>query len=109
MNMNKFFTSSIGRLRALAFAEGVSLIILVFVGVPFKYAMEMDELVKILGPIHGGLFILFLLNAISVSVSEKWKWTTTGKAVIASFIPFGTFYIDRKVLLPIHTRQLAAK
>ncbi|WP_312076738.1 DUF3817 domain-containing protein [Chryseobacterium sp.] len=52
-----------------------------------------------MGPIHGSLFLLFLFNTLSVGVEQNWKFKyTTLKVLLACIIPFGTFYIDRKIL-----------
>lgn len=59
-------------------------------------------MVKMMGPIHGSLFLLFLFNALSVGVEQNWKFKeTTWKVLLACMIPFGTFYIDRKILSKI--------
>ncbi|MFN8394546.1 MAG: DUF3817 domain-containing protein [Bacteroidia bacterium] len=50
--MRHFFNTSLGRLRVLAFLEGVSLLVLVFVGSPMKYFWDSPGLVKALGPVH---------------------------------------------------------
>jgi integral membrane protein len=97
--MKKYFNTSVGRLRLLGLLEGLSLIILVFIAVPVKYLGQNPGLVKAIGPIHGVLFLLFVINAISVSISEKWKFSeTTWKVLISCLIPFGTFYVDRTIL-----------
>ncbi|WP_282637531.1 DUF3817 domain-containing protein [Sphingobacterium thalpophilum] len=45
------------------------------------------------------MFLLFLFNTLSVAVEQNWKFkTTTWKIILACFIPFGTFYIDHKIL-----------
>jgi len=88
-----------GRLRILAILEGISLLMLVFVAVPVKYWLENPVLVKMMGPVHGTLFLLFLFNTLSVGVEQQWKFKeTTWKVILACFIPFGTFYIDKKIL-----------
>ncbi len=88
-----------GRLRIIAFAEGISLLILVFIAVPLKYMAHNPEWVKTLGPLHGALFLLFIFNTLSVAVTQGWKFShTTWKVLLACFIPFGTFYIDHKIL-----------
>jgi len=105
--VNKFLNSNIGRLRALAFLEGISLLILVFIGVPMKYILDLPNVVKVIGPIHGMLFIGYVLITISVAGDFSWKFfSTTLKVLVASFIPFGTFYIDRKILAPAHKTVL---
>ncbi|ANF52644.1 hypothetical protein A0O34_19945 [Chryseobacterium glaciei] len=97
--MINLFKTKIGRLRILAILEGISLLTLVFIAVPLKYGMENPALVKMMGPIHGTLFLLFLFNTLSVGVEQHWKFKeTTWKVILACFIPFGTFYIDYKIL-----------
>lgn len=104
--MIKELTASIGLLRILTFLEGVSLVILVFVAMPLKYLFADPSLVKILGPIHGGLFLLFVFSAIRVSTDQNWKFReTTWLLMVASFIPFGNFYIDKKVLRKIENQE----
>lgn len=88
-----------GHLRILAILEGISLLILVFVAVPLKYGLGNPGPVKLMGPVHGTLFLLFLFNTLSVGIEQQWKFKeTTWKVILACFIPFGTFYIDRKIL-----------
>lgn len=97
--MINLFKTKIGKLRILGFLEGVSLIVLVFVAVPMKYYFNNPSLSEGLGPIHGAIFILFLIYTFSVGVEQNWKFTTTTwKIILACFIPFGTFYIDNKIL-----------
>jgi integral membrane protein len=97
--MRNVLKTQIGRLRLIAYLEGVSLIILLGVAVPLKYWGGNPELVKILGPIHGTLFLLFILSTLTVGVEQQWKFRqTTWKVLVACIIPFGTFYIDRHIL-----------
>ena len=99
--MNNIIKKPIGRLRILGFLEGVSLILLVFIAVPFKYIGDQEIYVKIIGPIHGLLFCLFVFMTLSVSISYNWKFSKlTWKVLLACLIPFGTFYIDRYILIP---------
>jgi integral membrane protein len=100
--MLSLLKTNIGRLRILAFLEGISLLILVLITVPMKYIFHNPEGSKMIGPIHGALFLLFLLNTLSVGVEQNWKFkTTTWKVILACFIPFGTFYIDKTILSKI--------
>lgn len=102
--MTKYFTTNIGRLRLYAFLEGLSLLILLFVAVPAKYFFDYPMLVRAIGPVHGALFLLFVFGALQVGVEQRWKFSqTTWKVIVACFIPFGTFYIDYKILryLPV--------
>ncbi|MCU0325367.1 MAG: DUF3817 domain-containing protein [Spirosomaceae bacterium] len=91
--------TNLSRLRIIGFLEGVSLLILIFVAVPIKYWAGNPSLVKAIGPIHGALFLLFVFSAISTGVEQKWSFKEiTWKVLLACLIPFGTFYIDYKIL-----------
>jgi integral membrane protein len=97
--MMHLFKTNIGRLRIIGYLEGISLLVLIFIALPMKYYFGNPSLSKMLGPIHGAIFLLFLFNALSVGVEQNWKFkTTTWKIIVACFIPFGTFYIDAKIL-----------
>lgn len=97
--MTHLLTTKVGRLRIIGFLEGISLLALVFVAVPAKYVFDNPSLSKALGPVHGAIFLLFVLNALSVGLEQNWKFrTTTWKVLLACVIPFGTFYIDHKIL-----------
>jgi integral membrane protein len=101
--------SPIGRLRLLALAEGTSLLLLIGVAVPLKHFYGNPEWVRALGPIHGLLFVLFVLNTIRVGVEYHWRFaTTTWKVLLACIVPFGTFYVDHKILAPLQ-KQAASE
>ncbi|HWV28680.1 MAG TPA: DUF3817 domain-containing protein [Dyadobacter sp.] len=97
--MLQLFKTPIGRLRILGFFEGISLILLVFIAVPLKYWGGEPLLVKVIGPIHGLLFTLFVLATLSAAVTYSWKFSEISwKVLLACMIPFGTFYIDKYLL-----------
>lgn len=97
--MLQLFKTNLGRLRIIGFLEGISLLALVFIAVPLKYIFHDATATKVLGPVHGALFLLFVFNALSVGVEQKWNFrTTTLKVILACIVPFGTFYIDRTIL-----------
>ncbi|MCY1237934.1 hypothetical protein D3C87_57760 [compost metagenome] len=100
--MQTLLKTPIGRLRLIGYIEGLSLLVLLFIAVPLKYAAGDPSLSKIMGPLHGALFLLFIFNTLSVGVEQQWKFRqTTYKVMLACIIPFGTFYIDRKILSKI--------
>ena len=91
--------TKIGRLRIIAFLEGLSLILLLFLAMPLKYLFHYPRPVQLLGSAHGVLFLLFIFNTLSTGIEQGWRFrTTTWKVLLACIIPFGTFYIDRQIL-----------
>lgn len=100
--MLAFIQTKTGRLRLIGFLEGISLLLLLFVAVPLKYGFGHPEFSQIMGTVHGALFLLFIINTLSVGVEQQWNFrTTTWKVLLACIIPFGTFYIDQKILSKI--------
>jgi len=108
--MSTYLSSPIKRLRLLALLEGSSLLFLVFIAVPLKYIWEIPQGSQIIGPIHGALFLLFILSTLNVAIEQGWKFTAiTWKVLVACVIPFGTFYIDHKILKKIEEEEAASK
>jgi|TARA_B110000967_G_scaffold185826_1_gene206430 integral membrane protein len=84
--------------RIISFLEGVSYILLMTVGLYFKYQLDDPTYVKLLGMPHGLLFVSYLILAFFIKNDEKWNKTEFGIIIVASIVPFGTFYVDRKYL-----------
>ncbi len=84
--------------RIVSFLEGISYLLLLFVAVPIKYFAEDPSYVKMLGMPHGLLFVAYVVLAFILKPDLKWDWKTFGIVLIASVLPFGTFYIDKKYL-----------
>ncbi len=84
--------------RLTAFLEGVSYILLLLIAVPIKYLLNEAFYVKILGMPHGILFILYILFSIIAKIKYNWNFRKFLVISIASLVPFGTFYIDKKYL-----------
>lgn len=86
----------VDRVRIVGMAEGVSWLLLL-AALPLKYQLGNPMGVKIMGPIHGALFVLLLWV-----IFQAWekKALSFGKAVmafIASLIPFGPFFINHSL------------
>jgi integral membrane protein len=85
------------RLRLIAFVEGVSFLVLLFVAMPLKYLADLPLAVRIVGSIHGVLFIAFVAVLIRVSIARAWPLRRSLLAFVASIVPFGTFVLDRSL------------
>ena len=83
--------------RIVSFFEGLSLILLLIAAV-YKRTHQDDTFVKLLGMPHGVLFIAYLVLAILLAKEMKWNGKTLSIILLASLIPFGTFYVDKKYL-----------
>ena len=97
-------STQIGRLRILAFIEGVSFLILLFVTMPLKYGSGMPGPNKVFGMIHGLLFVLYVLAVIQAKIEQDWSVKKMLLALLASIVPFGTFWADVKLFRDAETR-----
>ena len=82
--------------RKTAFAEGVSFLVLLFIAMPLKYMAGMPMAVTIVGSLHGILFVAFFILMWEVKQQYGKNWNWVAKAALASFLPFGTFVMDRQ-------------
>lgn len=86
----------IGRLRLLALLEGISYLLFA-ITMPLKYKLDIREPNFYVGLIHGWLFILYGIFCLQNIYIHKWGVKTSFIALIASLIPFGTFYADFRI------------
>jgi integral membrane protein len=95
--MQKMLRSSLGRLRLIGMAEGISLLVLFGIAMPLKYMADKPEAVRVIGWIHGLLFVLFMIAVIIVYDQRNWPFKKVIYAFIASFLPFVTFVFDAQL------------
>ena len=83
--------------RTIAFLEGISYILLLFIAMPLKYFFNSPAAVRWIGSAHGVLFVLFCIYLLLVWRKYSWTFGKATFAFICSLIPFGTFYLDSKL------------
>ncbi|MEV0948563.1 DUF3817 domain-containing protein [Rhodococcus sp. NPDC049939] len=83
------------RFRFVAILEAITWVGLL-VGMAFKYIpADGNEIgVKIFGPVHGGVFILYVLIALWTARKLSWNPLTSFWALFASIPPFGTVVFE---------------
>lgn len=87
----------IRRFRFIAFWEGVSYLVLLGIAMPLKYAAGMPLAVRIVGSLHGGLFVLYVVALFLAAGYGKWSGKRVAQGFIASLLPFGPFWFERKL------------
>ena len=98
--MLSLLKTQLGRLRLMAYVEGTSFLLILFVTMPLKYAFDYPQPNKVIGMIHGIFFILYVYAVIQIKSEEGWDGKKTFLALLASVIPFGTFWADKKLFVP---------
>lgn len=84
--------------KPTAFWEGISLLVLLFIAMPLKYVWDWPYAVKVIGMLHGVLFIAYIALAFLTKKEQGWRFMDLVVVCFASIIPFGTFYVEKKYL-----------
>ena len=81
----------------IGIVEGVSFLVLLGIAMPLKYFAEMPEAVRIVGWVHGILFIGFVVALILARDAMHWGFRWTALVLLAALLPFGPFVIDGRL------------
>ena len=84
--------------KVVSFLEGISYLLLMFVGMPYKYLESLGKTavyVKMFGMPHGVLFVAYIILAIILKFSIKWTTKEFGIVCLLSLLPFGTFFVGK--------------
>lgn len=84
--------------RLIAFLEGLSYLLLLFVASPLKHFYDDPYYVKLLGMPHGILFIGYFILSFLIKKRMKWRKNVFLIVLLSSIIPFGTFYVEYKYI-----------
>lgn len=87
---------ALARYRVLAWTVGVGLAVLVFVGIPLQ-AVGVPEVVKVVGPIHGFLYVVYLFAAFDMARRARFSVAQMLMMLGAGLLPVLAFVIERKV------------
>jgi integral membrane protein len=87
----------LNRFRWLAVGEGISYLLL-GITVPLKRICNIPEPNFVVGSIHGVLFIAYCIILLVLMIDLKWSFKKGIILFLASLIPFGTFWAERKYL-----------
>ncbi len=90
-------STTLGQLRLLAILEGISYLLLIPT-IILKYGFEMGLPNKIVGSIHGLLFILYSVWVVYYAMKMKWSLMKTFICLAASLLPIATFIVDQRIL-----------
>lgn len=96
--MTQLLKSPVGRFRIVAIAEALSWLGLL-IGMFFKYIVVHDPIgVKIMGPIHGALFVAYIVCTLDAMTQLKKSPGVMLIGLVAAVPPFTTLWFERWVL-----------
>ncbi len=86
--------------KFVAISEGISYLVL-FANMLFIKPNDMVLYKTLLFPVgmtHGLLFIAYIYLAFMIKQKQNWNIKDLAVVLIASLLPFATFYVERKYL-----------
>jgi integral membrane protein len=89
--------SRVKNLRIIGISEGVSFLVLLLIAMPIKYLLGIPEAVKLVGWIHGVLFIAYVIAVFLSIRAMRWGIVGVMVALGASLVPLGTFLLDKQL------------
>ena len=95
------------RYRVISYVVGVGLIVLVLIGVPLKYGADIDGVVAVVGPLHGVLYVVYLLLTLDLARRIRLDPFVTIVVMLAGTIPFLSFVAERKITALVMRPQLS--
>jgi integral membrane protein len=86
--------NSLKTFRIVALMEATSFLALLIASV-LKRTADAEAGVTVLGPIHGVLFIAYVLLALNLRPDQGWSTKTTLLVLLGAVLPFGGYVVDR--------------
>ena len=83
---------SLKTLSWLALAETISWTLLLLAMV-VKYGFDKPQGVRVMGPIHGVLFIGLVFVLLNLHMQLKWSMARTAKIFLSTFVPIGGYFL----------------
>ncbi|GAB3459290.1 DUF3817 domain-containing protein [Actinophytocola sediminis] len=87
---------ALARYRVLAYIVGVGLLALCL-AMMMKYAFDQDSYMAVVGPVHGFLYVVYLLAAVDLAIKARWSMKGTVLIMLAGMVPFVSFIAERQV------------
>jgi integral membrane protein len=84
-------------LRVAALTEAVSFLVLLGVAMPLKYAAGIPGPVKVVGWMHGVLFVAFCLFLAQTFIVARWPLGRAVLVFVGALVPFGPMLLEPRM------------
>jgi integral membrane protein len=101
-------SGALTRYRVMAYLVGVMLIVLVCIGVPLRYAAGEAGVVSVVGPLHGFLYIVYLIAAFDLARRARLSLWQLAAMVLSGLVPTLAFFVERRVTRRVEASLPAA-
>ncbi|GAB1820489.1 DUF3817 domain-containing protein [Herbidospora sp. RD11066] len=99
--------SALKPFRVMAYIVGCMLLVLV-TGMVLRYGFDIPGPSQIISPIHGFLYMIYLVATINLGLKARWSWGYILGVMLAGTVPFLSFYFERRVTDRVHAQVATA-
>ena len=99
---------ALNRYRVMSYVVGVWLLLLVLVAMPMKYLWHDESVISVVGPVHGFLYMVYLLAALDLGVKARWPLVRTVGVLLAGTVPFLSFVVERRITRRVRAEHATA-
>ena len=85
------------KFRTVATIEAITYLVLLAL-VVVKDGFGGPDLVKVMGPIHGIAFLVYLVLTLNVREEQGWSGWQTVVVIVAAAVPFGAFVVNSRMV-----------
>jgi integral membrane protein len=86
-------------LKIVALIEALSFLLLLAATV-VKRTGGTEAGVQVLGPVHGMLFLLYVVLVLRLAFEERWRIGRALLALLCAVLPLGGLYAERRLIDP---------
>jgi len=90
-------TSNTAKFRLAALVEAVTYLVLLGL-VVVKRGFHGPDLVRVMGPVHGIAFLVYLVLTLTVRDEQGWSAWQTLMVIVAAALPFGGFVVNNRMV-----------
>ena len=84
----------VGAFRVVAAVEAVTYLVLLAASI-IRRGFDGPDLVSVMGPIHGIVFLVYLILVLRIREGQGWALGKTLLVILAAAVPFGGFWAGR--------------
>lgn len=97
------------RFRVMAIVTGITLLVLVGVAMPLKYLADSPGTVAAVSPVHGVLYILYVLATVALARTRRWSLGKLLVLLLAGTVPFLSFVAERRITAEVASAETVSR
>lgn len=99
-------SGALRRYRVMAVVVSIALFVLLF-GMVLRYGFDHEEFSKAYSPVHGLLYIGYLVTVVLLAQRARWSLLRTVGVMVAGAVPVVSYLVERRVVRAARAQEVA--